>query len=703
MQVQTLLAVLSASVLFQFTNALNACPGADTVFTGAEGIRYRVCPGTDLVGPTASVKPRVASVTACAKLCDKSMDCFKAVYDTKTKACHFKEIAGLEWVASDRFQVIQAEQINIARCPANEWTYHRNRKQYSICPGTDIRGPSEKVFQSVWDFDQCAYLCANWATCKAAVYDSAKNACHIKADARTNTLIWSTDKRYDVMRLNEAPAPAKNGAWSDLIRFPVIPVAAYVVPGYPVSERLLVFSSWGADAFGGAGGRTQFADYNFVTGAVSARTVANTHHDMFCPAMSSLQDGSLLIQGGSDASAASLYHPASNSFTRGPDMKMARGYQSSCTTSDNRVFTIGGAYSGPRKGKDGEVYDPATNKWTALPKSSMKAMLTTDHEGIWREDNHAWLFGWKNTSVFQAGPSKAMNWYGTTGTGSQVAAGVRDEIDDAMCGVFAMYDAIAGKILSAGGAPDYTDADANARAHITTIDEPNTPAKVERVADMEYPRGFSNAVVLPDGTVLVSGGQRRSKVFTDDDGALFPELFDPATKSWRTLAPQAVPRNYHSTSLLLADGRVFSGGGGLCYVGQGVGRSSANCNKLVDHADGQIFSPPYLFNQDGSPATRPIISSLSSESVKVGGKLTVDVTSCTPNPSFALVRIGSVTHSVNTDQRRIPLNHVKANGNSFTATLPDDSGILIPGAYYLFVVSKEGVPSIARTVQVVLP
>ena len=63
---------------------------------------------------------------------------------------------------------------------------------------------------------------------------------------------------------------------------------------------------------------------------------------------------------------------------------MARGYQSSATTSDNRVFTIGGAYSGPRKGKDGEVYDPSTNTWTALPNARMKAMLTTDHEGIWR-------------------------------------------------------------------------------------------------------------------------------------------------------------------------------------------------------------------------------------------------------------------------------------------------------------------------------
>ena len=127
MQSQTLLAVLSAAILFQSTNALNACPGTDTVFTGTQGIRYRVCPGTDLTGPTVSVTPKVASVAACAKLCDKSMDCFKAVYDTRTKDCHFKEIAGLNWVANDRYQVVQAEQVNIARCPAGEWTYGRNK------------------------------------------------------------------------------------------------------------------------------------------------------------------------------------------------------------------------------------------------------------------------------------------------------------------------------------------------------------------------------------------------------------------------------------------------------------------------------------------------------------------------------------------------------------------------------------------------
>jgi galactose oxidase len=420
---------------------------------------------------------------------------------------------------------------------------------------------------------------------------------------------------------------------------------------------------------------------------------------MFCPAMSSLQDGRLLIQGGSDAAKTSFYDPITNEFTSGPDMKMARGYQTSVTLSNNNVFTIGGAYSGPRKGKDGEMYNPDTNTWTALPGAKAAPLLTKDGEGIWREDNHAWLFGWKNGSVFQAGPSKAQNWYGTSGTGSVVAAGTRDTLEDAMCGIFVMYEP--GKILSAGGSQSYTNANANRRAHITTIDEPNTNAQVERVADMVYPRGFSNAVVLPDGTVLVTGGQPRSLVFTDTDGILYAELFNPATKSWKTLASEAVPRNYHSVSVLLADGRIFSGGGGLCYLAK-VGASSANCNKLVDHADGQIFSPPYLFNADGSAAARPTISAISTATVKVGGKLRITMSVSATDYKFVLIRIGSVTHSVNSDQRRVPLTNVTGSGSTYMATLPNDSGVLIPGTYYLFAMRSSGAPSVALTVTVTL-
>jgi galactose oxidase len=413
---------------------------------------------------------------------------------------------------------------------------------------------------------------------------------------------------------------------------------------------------------------------------------------MFCPAISSLQDGRILIQGGADAEATTFYNPSTNEFTRGPDLKMARGYQSSVTLSDNRVFTIGGAFTGPLQGKDGEVYDPKSNTWTPLPGAKVGPMLTTDNAGIWREDNHAWLFAWRNGSVFQAGPSKAQNWYGTAGQGSQIGAGIRDD-NHAMCGIFVMYEP--GKIFSSGGSPSYSDSASLTRAHITTIDKPYQPAKVERMPDMAFPRGYSNAVVLPDGTVFVTGGQTWARVFQDTDSVVYPELFNPYTKQWRTLAPEAIPRNYHSISILLADGRVFSGGGGLCWTG-------GNCAPGTDHPNGQIFSPPYLFNSDGSVATRPVIASVNLQSVKVGGTFTINMSTSTSNLKFVLVRMGSVTHSVNTDQRRIPLTNVSGSGTRYSVRLPNDSGVLIPGPYYLFVLSGRGTPSLARTIQITL-
>ncbi len=111
-----------------------------------------------------------------------------------------------------------------------------------------------------------------------------------------------------------------------------------------------------------------------------------------------------------------LYFLQVATTTRGPastTLRKMRGLappQSSAITSDARVFTIGGSWSGPRGGKNGEVWSPSTGKWTPLPGAAVAPMLTADVQGVYRSDNHAWLFGWKGGFVFQAGPSKAMNW-----------------------------------------------------------------------------------------------------------------------------------------------------------------------------------------------------------------------------------------------------------------------------------------------------
>jgi galactose oxidase len=454
-----------------------------------------------------------------------------------------------------------------------------------------------------------------------------------------------------------------------------------------------MYSAWQTHYFGGANGYTQFADFNYKTGAISRRTVSNTQHDMFCPGMSTLADGRMVVTGGANAEVTSIYNPATNEFTRGPNMRIARGYQTSVTLSNNKIFTIGGSFSGGIGGKIGEIYDDTTKTWTTLTGAPVVPMLTVDQEGEWRTDNHGWLFAWRNGSVFQAGPSKTMHWYGTSGSGSVQDAGTRDADNDAMCGLHVMYDA--GKIFSAGGSQDYTNSDAFRKGHLISIGNPGQAATVERIPDMRYPRGFSNVVVLPDGKILVTGGQRRSLVFTNTDASLAAELFDPATKTWRTLAEELKPRNYHAISILLGDGTVLSAGGGLCYDG-GPCRDGS-----TDHPNGQIFSPPYLFNSDGSAATRPVISSVSATQLRAGATITVTMSN-TSATRFSLIRMGSVTHSVNSDQRRIALTQVTQSSQRHTITLPNDYGVLIPGYYYLFALSSSGVPSIATTVQILL-
>ncbi|KAL0944296.1 kelch domain-containing protein [Colletotrichum truncatum] len=690
--------------------AITACPNEEAVWETPIGVKYTVCPGSDYQygGVSFQFVNNVNTTKECVQICDTDARCYRAVYDKQDRVCHVKNNNNeMNWVADDRFDSIRMtndmpEGTFVSVCPFDEASYTepKTKAEYRVCLNTDYVGASAKMVKDVTTIQACAELCSNTPNCKKSVFDNIENVCHIKAAEPDNSLFHVQNKRFATIRVPDISNPAVEGRWGDIIRLPLIPVAAYIVPAYPQPDRLLFFSSWGKDAFGGASGKTQYGDFNFGTGEISDRTVTNTHHDMFCPGISQLQDGRIVVQGGSDAEAVSIYDPATNNFTRGPDMKMARGYQTSTTLSNGKIFTIGGAYSGKREGKNGEMYDPVANEWTMLNGADVKPILTTDHEGIWREDNHAWLVGWKNGSVFQAGPGKDQHWFGTDGDGSVMKAATRDT-DDAMCGIWVLYDAIAGKLLSAGGSPDYTDSDANKHAHITTIGDPNTPSEVERVADMAFPRGFANAVVLPDGTVLVTGGQRKSLVFTNTDSILIPELFNPETKEWKQMAPMAVPRNYHSVSILLPDATVFSGGGGLCYVST-IGGSTAKCDKTVDHADGEIFQPPYLFNEDGTAAVRPVISAIGTESLKAGATLNFTVEGVDGQGKVVLIRTGSVTHSVNSDQRRIPLNDVQVNGQEYSAKLPEDYGIMLPGYYYLFVSTPQGTPSVAKTVHIIL-
>jgi galactose oxidase len=413
---------------------------------------------------------------------------------------------------------------------------------------------------------------------------------------------------------------------------------------------------------------------------------------------------------------------------------VGRGYNSSVALSSGKVFTLGGSWknniardpNNPAIGdKTGEVWN--FQSWrvikNALAKSSELNYLDGDRSedkgGRFRSDNHMWLFAVSGENVFQAGPSSQMNLYSTIGDGGITAKGNRrDPINansdqDSMNGNAIMYDK--NKILKLGGATHY-DGNRSSTNTAYTISISNITSNtvspvVKQTASLRFPRTYVNSVVLPDGQVLAVGGSIKNQAFditentANSTSVLVSELWNPkganGNGSWRDVAAIAVSRTYHSIALLMPDGRVLSGGGGLCEVKP----TATNCATYgLDHPDVQIYSPPYLFNTDGSLAQRPRITS-----VNVGPNATglpgvtynssLSVTASSGINQFVLMRFGASTHSVNTDQRRIPVAATGANGN-YTLTIPNDRGSLPPGNYMLFALSSNGTPSIAKNINI---
>jgi hypothetical protein len=481
------------------------------------------------------------------------------------------------------------------------------------------------------------------------------------------------------------------GSWTSVIELQNNPVAVALLN----NGQILTWSSnnqfVGETDIGSAPGQTYTSLFDPVTTRSVLRLVTGTLSDMFCPGTAMLPDGRVLVNGGASSPNANVYDPAYNSWTAEATMNVPRGYNADVMLTDGSVLTLGGSWSGAHVDKIGEVWSSATG-WTERPGISAEPITGPDPQDaadgyIYRGDNHAWLFAVSRGLVFHAGPSAEMHWITTDGDGSIVSAGNRADDNYSINGQAVMYDI--GKILKTGGAPGYQDAYATANTYVIDINsaiaDQNNPVVVRETAPMAYPRAFANGVALPNGQVLVVGGQTYAVPYSDENAVLVPELWDPTTETFTQLAPMQTPRTYHSTAVLLPDARVFVGGGGL----------GGDCG--TNHAATEIFSPPYLFNPDGSAAARPHITSAPT-AAPLG--TTVSVTTDTSTLTFALIRMSAVTHTVSNDQRRIPLGTQTNLDNTYSLTIPSDPGVAPPGYYMLFAINTQGTPSVASVIQI---
>ncbi|MSR63128.1 MAG: DUF1929 domain-containing protein [Planctomycetes bacterium] len=193
-------------------------------------------------------------------------------------------------------------------------------------------------------------------------------------------------------------------------------------------------------------------------------------------------------------------------------------------------------------------------------------------------------------------------------------------------------------------------------------------------------RARANALVLPDRGVLVIGGRTPSgvpEVFAES-----PELFDGT--SWRTLAHASGSRSYHSTAVLLPDGRVLTGGGDSAVF------------------DYQVFAPPYLLNHHPRPRITSAPAQLGYSSANPAWH-TLSFAPLPPGETFdhvALIAPGSVTHSFDASTRYVELVHGALTATSIDVQGPLDAAHAPPGFYMLFLVSAAGVPSVAEWVEV---
>ncbi len=459
------------------------------------------------------------------------------------------------------------------------------------------------------------------------------------------------------------------GRWGDIIKWPQIPVTAANLP----DGRVITWSASQKRSFPRGTEFTHVSTWDPVTNQFVSQN--NTYQDMFAAHLSLLEDGRLFVNGGNNhVKTTSVFDYKTNSWSRIDNMNKGRWYPTSVALPSGEVFTALGSSGG----RYPEVWNEKT-AWKVLTGVDLQTPIL-QYENYYEREWWPLLHVSPQGYIFHSGPTPQMHNISVKNLGSITQVGTENRDWYPKHGTTILFDE--GKLLVAGGAISGSNKKSTNKAMI--IDINGISPVVTAVDSMKYPRKFHNGVMLPTGEVMVVGGNTSGIKFSDQGSILPVEIWNPETKKWREAADSSVPRNYHSIALLMPDGRVLSAGGGLC-----------NC--MADHEDGQLYSPGYLFNRDGSLASRPKLSS-SIKKIKNGQKFTVQ--SDANIKKFSLIKMSSTTHAINTDLRYLAPKFSALGGGKYILTAHANRNVLTPGYWMLFAVNQDNVPSVAEIIQV---
>lgn len=457
---------------------------------------------------------------------------------------------------------------------------------------------------------------------------------------------------------------AKLGYWE------LLPCEASVLAVHAAlmhTGKVLMFAGSGNDELYTTGFRSAVYDYENGTFSMPATPI-----DVFCAGQSFLADGRLLVAGGTERydpfvglKTALIFDPATEQWTFVHPMKNGRWYPTLITLGDGRVMATSGGGS-----PENEIYANPTGwsiagpgiGWALYPHLHLLKDGRAFHSGM-RLGGSGLQPGFLNPATGAYAPLP----------GASIPPSFNFAARDQGATVL-LPPAQMQKIMVMGGGSPSINA-------VHVIDTDAAPPTYVAAPSMLRNRIHVNAVILPDRTVVATGGSGEAEnALTASTEA---EIYDPATNTWATGARARVPRLYHSIALLLPDARVLTAG--------------SNPSRRNDEMRLEVYHPPYLFR-----GPRPCIEQ-APDRVTLGASFTVHVPNAVDIKWVSLVRPMATTHSYDSEQRLVDITFRRNGVCKLNAHVPSNPNLVPPGWYMLFVVNRRGVPSVAKWVHVLAP
>ena len=429
--------------------------------------------------------------------------------------------------------------------------------------------------------------------------------------------------------------------------------------------------------------------------------------NIWCAGQTFTKDGRLVVFGGNlDYSRAGgvdfkglnkvyTFNAFNETWTEQPDMRHGRWYPTGVRLPDGRIpIKQGLDETGLDPGNTGDNENEEIEIFTPSPdlngRGTMQYLASTGGSGAPPDgDYYPHMFLMPSGKTLIAGPDPGDSWLMRDPGPTNIFAW--DDIPNLPGG-----DRVWGTGVLV---PNRTPGSASTKAMLIGGSRSSSPPNGEAVgssdvwdeavgggwqsgASLNIGRGHANTKLLPDGSMVEIGGgvgiDDAGNQWAANDNQRQVEVWNGS--GWTLGPPQAESRAYHSTALLLPDGRVVSAG------------DDANGGYNTDSAE--IYSPPYLFK-----GPRPAITSAPS-CVRLGQAFGVGAVGGVSRATF--VAPGATTHANDMNQRFIELS-VAASGGGATVQVPGSATVAVPGYYMFFVLNAQGVPSVAKWIRVLGP